>query len=89
MKTFKLPYLKSQLNESLKPTVIWANKSYSLEYSQGCNEYCLVTIKTGFCNWIIRYMDGKIAYDRLVADYLHFIVSTKIFRFHELKSTLL
>lgn len=61
----------SQLVSNLEAVVLFQNKTYSLEYSKKAKQYCLVTISSGLCNWIIRYDSGKIGYDRLVSDTLH------------------
>lgn len=63
----------SQLVSELKATVLYQDKTYSLEVISRSNgfEYCLVGIKSGSCNWIIRYDSGKIAYDNYVANTTH------------------
>lgn len=61
----------SQLVSNLNGLVLFQDKTYSLEYCNGVNEYCLINIKSGLCNWIIRYDSGKIAYDKLVSNTTH------------------
>jgi len=61
----------SQLVENLKAKVLFQDKTYSLEYSETAKQYCLVSIKSGLCNWVIRYDSGKIAYDKQVTNTIH------------------
>ena len=61
----------SQLVGNLEAIVIFQDKTYSLEYCDKINEYCLVSMRTGLCNWIIRYDSGKIAYDKQVTNTIH------------------
>ena len=61
----------TQLVPYFDSVLLFQNKTYSLEYSKKANQYCLVTINSGLCNWIIRYDFGKIGYDKKVVDSLH------------------
>ena len=77
---------QSLLSANFNSVVLWANKSYSLEFVPSNGEFCLIGVKSDRCNWIIRYDSGKIAYDNYVCDYLHSIVLRKITKFHALQS---
>jgi len=73
----------SQLVGNLNAKVLFQDKTYSLEYSEVAKEYCLVSIKSGECNWIIRYDSGKIAYDRGVVLSLHSRILKAITKHHK------
>lgn len=74
---FRIPKVKiikpSHLVPELNAKVLFQDQTYSLEVINRVNgpEFCLVSIKSGRCNWIILYDSQKIAYDYHVNDNLH------------------
>ena len=65
-------------------TILFQNKSYSLEYCKVNNKFVLVHIASGHTNWIIRYEYdyNKIAYDKCVCNSLHLKVLSAINKYN-------